>query len=101
MSGFAQPASGTRRSWRRRTTRSPTSPPPPPPPPPARPSPAPVDGLLQIAGAMLGDAAGLATGDDSFEAWDPEHIARTLPLLNPLLSAYFRSRSAASRTCPR
>ncbi|HET7310972.1 MAG TPA: lysophospholipid acyltransferase family protein [Mycobacteriales bacterium] len=57
----------------------------------ARRSPAPVDGLLQIAASVLGDAAGLATGDDTFDAWDPEHIARTLPLLNPLLSTYFRS----------
>jgi 1-acyl-sn-glycerol-3-phosphate acyltransferase len=57
----------------------------------ARHVPAPVDGLLQIAAAVLGDAAGIATGDDNFDAWDPEHIARTLPLLNPLLSTYFRS----------
>ena len=49
----------------------------------ARHSPAPVDGLLQIAAGVLGDTAGLVAGDDNFEAWDPEHIARTLPLLNP------------------
>src|SRR4051795_9898178 len=66
----------------------------------ARHSPAPVDGLLQIAAAMLGDAAGLATGDDSFEAWDPEHIARTLPLLNPLLSTYFRSEVRGIENVP-
>src|SRR3954468_4030647 len=57
----------------------------------ARHSPAPVDGLLQVAAAVLGDTAGLVSHDDNFEAWDPEHIARTLPLLNPLLSTYFRS----------
>ncbi|HET6818045.1 MAG TPA: lysophospholipid acyltransferase family protein [Mycobacteriales bacterium] len=57
----------------------------------ARRAPAPVDGLVQIAASVLGDTAGLASGADSFEAWDPEHIARTLPLLNPVLSAYFRS----------
>jgi len=57
----------------------------------ARHSPAPVDGLLQIVGSVLGDTAGFATGDDNFDAWDPEHIARTLPVLNPLLSAYFRA----------
>ena len=66
----------------------------------ARRSPAPVDGLLQIAGAVLGDTAGLATGDDSFEAWDPEHIARTLPLLNPLLSTYFRSEIRGMENIP-
>jgi 1-acyl-sn-glycerol-3-phosphate acyltransferase len=57
----------------------------------ARRSPAPVDGLVQILAAVLGDTAGLASGDDNFDCWDPEHIARTLPLLNPLLSTYFRS----------
>jgi 1-acyl-sn-glycerol-3-phosphate acyltransferase len=40
---------------------------------------------------MLGDAVGLARGDDDLEAWDPEHIARTVPLLSPLVSAYFRA----------
>jgi 1-acyl-sn-glycerol-3-phosphate acyltransferase len=57
----------------------------------ARRTPAPVDGLVQMAASVLGDAAGLARGVDSFDAWDPEHIARTMPVLNPLLSAYFRS----------
>ncbi len=57
----------------------------------ARRLPAPVDGFVQMAAAVLGDTAGLATGDDNFEAWDPDHIARTLPVLNPLLSSYFRS----------
>src|SRR4051812_5657886 len=66
----------------------------------ARRSPAPVDGLLQIAGAVLGDTAGLAAGDDNFAAWDPEHIARTLPLLNPLLSTYFRSEVRGIENVP-
>src|SRR6059058_3584259 len=66
----------------------------------ARHAPAPVDGLLQIAGAVLGDTAGLATGDDNFDAWDPEHIARTLPLLNPLLSAYSRSEVRGIENVP-
>ena len=57
----------------------------------ARRSPAPVDAFVQIAASVLGDAAALATRDDNFDAWDPEHIARTLPVLNPLLSAYFRA----------
>src|SRR3954464_2437013 len=57
----------------------------------ARHSPAPVDGLIQIAAAVLGDTAGLASGDDNFAAWDPEHIARTLPVLNPRLETYFRT----------
>jgi len=66
----------------------------------ARRAPAPVDGLLQIAGAVFGDTAGLATSDDNFDAWDPEHIARTLPLLNPLLSAYFRSEVRGIENVP-
>jgi 1-acyl-sn-glycerol-3-phosphate acyltransferase len=66
----------------------------------ARRSPAPVDGLLQIAAAVLGDAAGLATGDDNFDAWDPEHIARTLPVVNPLMSAYFRSEVRGIQNVP-
>lgn len=66
----------------------------------ARRSPAPVDALLQIVGAVLGDTAGLATGDDNFDAWDPEHIARTLPLLNPLLSTYFRSEVRGIENVP-
>ncbi|MBV9870230.1 MAG: acyltransferase family protein [Frankiaceae bacterium] len=57
----------------------------------ARHVPPPADGALQMAAAILGDTAGLVTGDDNFDAWDPEHIARTLPLLNPLMSAYFRA----------
>ena len=66
----------------------------------ARRAPAPVDGLLQIAGAVLGDTAGLVSGDDNFDAWDPEHIARTLSLLNPLLSTYFRSEVRGIENVP-
>lgn len=57
----------------------------------ARHAPAPADALLQLAASVLGDAAALARGGDNFDAWDPEHIARTLPLLNPVMSAYFRA----------
>src|SRR6476620_1992238 len=66
----------------------------------ARRVPPPVDGLLQMSAAVLGDTAALATGDDSFDAWDPEHIGRTLPLLNPLLSAYFRSEVRGIENVP-
>src|SRR3954465_15587119 len=66
----------------------------------ARHSPAPLDGLFQIAGAVLGDTASVATGDDNFDAWDPEHIARTLPLLKPLLSGYFRSEVRGIENVP-
>lgn len=66
----------------------------------ARRSPAPLDGLLQFTAAVLGDTAGLAAGDDNFDAWDPEHIARTLPVLHPLLSAYFRSEVRGIENVP-
>ena len=66
----------------------------------ARRSPAPVDALVQIAAAVAGDTADLVTGGDNFEAWDPEHIARTLPLLNGLLSAYFRSEVRGIENLP-
>jgi 1-acyl-sn-glycerol-3-phosphate acyltransferase len=66
----------------------------------ARHSPAPFDGLVQMAAAVLGDTAGLATGDDNFDAWDPEHIARTLPVLHPLLSSYFRSEVRGLENVP-
>lgn len=66
----------------------------------ARHSPAPADALVQMAAAVLGDTAGLATGDDNFDAWDPEHIARTLPVLNRLLSAYFRAEVRGIENVP-
>jgi 1-acyl-sn-glycerol-3-phosphate acyltransferase len=66
----------------------------------ARRSPAPVDGLLQMAAAVAGDTAGIARGDDSFDAWDADHIARTIPVLNPLLSAYFRSEVRGIENVP-
>ena len=66
----------------------------------ARRSPAPVDGLVQILAPILGDTAGLASGDDNFDSWDPEHIARTLPLLDPLLSTYFRSEVRGIENVP-
>jgi 1-acyl-sn-glycerol-3-phosphate acyltransferase len=66
----------------------------------ARRSPAPLDGLVQVAASVVGDAVGLVSGDDNFDAWDPEHIARTMPLLHPLLSAYFRSEVRGIENVP-
>jgi 1-acyl-sn-glycerol-3-phosphate acyltransferase len=66
----------------------------------ARRTPKPVDALLQMVAAVLGDTAGMATGDDNFDGWDPEHIARTLPVLNPLLSTYFRSEVRGIENVP-
>jgi len=66
----------------------------------ARRTPAPVDGFVQLFASVLGDTAGLATGDDNFDSWDPEHIARTLPVLNSLLSTYFRSEVRGIENVP-
>ena len=48
----------------------------------ARHTPAPFDGLVEYAAGALTDAEQLVKGlpDDPLEAWDPEHIRRTLPL---------------------
>jgi 1-acyl-sn-glycerol-3-phosphate acyltransferase len=66
----------------------------------ARRAPRPLDGMLQIAGGMLGDAVGLLRGDDGLDAWDPEHIARTMPLLAPAVSAYFRAEVRGLENIP-
>ncbi|MBV9292659.1 MAG: acyltransferase family protein [Frankiales bacterium] len=66
----------------------------------ARRAPTPVDAFLQIVASVLGDTAGMLSGDDNFDAWDAEHIARTLPVLNPLLSTYFRSEVRGMENVP-
>ncbi|HEV2769756.1 MAG TPA: lysophospholipid acyltransferase family protein [Solirubrobacteraceae bacterium] len=58
----------------------------------ARRAPGPLDGLLELCNAALGDASALVHGlpGDGVDAWDPEHIGRTLPILSAALGAYFR-----------
>jgi 1-acyl-sn-glycerol-3-phosphate acyltransferase len=59
----------------------------------SRRAPSPIDGLLELYGGILSDWTDLATdglqGDD-LDAWDPEYIAATLPLMRATFGAYFR-----------
>src|SRR5690242_1837138 len=58
----------------------------------ARVTPAPFDGLVEYGAGALNDLEELVEGrpDDPLEAWDPEHIRRTLPWLRAINGAYFR-----------
>src|SRR3954454_25255145 len=58
----------------------------------ARVTPAPLDGLVEYGAGALNDLEELVEGlpDDPLEAWDPEHIRRTLPWLRAINSAYYR-----------
>jgi 1-acyl-sn-glycerol-3-phosphate acyltransferase len=58
----------------------------------ARHTPAPVDGLVEYGAGFLNDLTQLVKGlpDDPIDAWDPEHIRRTLPWLKAINAAYFR-----------
>jgi 1-acyl-sn-glycerol-3-phosphate acyltransferase len=55
-------------------------------------APSPVDALLEIAGALTSDVAGVLDGlpGDSLDDWDPEYIRRTLPLMRATWGNYFR-----------
>jgi len=59
----------------------------------ARRTPAPLDGLVEFWAGALSDVAGVADGlpDEGIDAWDPEHVARTLPWLKTLFETYFRA----------
>jgi 1-acyl-sn-glycerol-3-phosphate acyltransferase len=58
----------------------------------ARHTPAPFDGVVEYGAGVLDDLTEIVEGlpDDPLEAWDPEHIRRTLPLLHAINAAYFR-----------
>jgi 1-acyl-sn-glycerol-3-phosphate acyltransferase len=58
----------------------------------ARRIPAPLDGVAELWGALLSDIADLPNGlpGDDLDAWDPEYIERTLPLLRLSFGNYFR-----------
>lgn len=55
-------------------------------------APAPLNGVLELSGSTISDIAGLSGGlpGDDLDAWDPEHIRRTLPLLRATFANYFR-----------
>jgi 1-acyl-sn-glycerol-3-phosphate acyltransferase len=58
----------------------------------ARNAPAPLDGVAEYGAGFLEDLLALVEGlpDDPIDAWDPEHIRRTLPWLKAINAAYFR-----------
>ena len=67
----------------------------------ARHTPTPLDGLVEYGAGALNDVGEIVEGlpDDPIDAWDPEHIRRTLPWLRTIVATYFRARGArASRT---
>ena len=68
----------------------------------ARHTPAPFDGLVEYAAGALNDVEELVGGlpDDPIDAWDAEHIRRTLPWLRAFCGTYFRGEVEGSRTSP-
>jgi 1-acyl-sn-glycerol-3-phosphate acyltransferase len=58
----------------------------------ARHAPSPLDGLVEYGAGALTDIKQIVKGlpDDPTDAWDPEHIRRTLPWLRAINAAYFR-----------
>src|SRR3954453_14012566 len=58
----------------------------------ARVTPAPFDGLVEYGAGALNDLEELVEGrpENPLDAWDPEHIRRTLPWLGAINAAYFR-----------
>src|SRR5215213_338283 len=58
----------------------------------ARVTPAPLDGLVEYGAGFLNDLREVVEGlpEDPIDAWDPEHIRRTLPWLKAINAAYFR-----------
>src|SRR3954463_11596461 len=60
----------------------------------ARHAPQPIQGLAAMGGSMLDDTvqllqSGLPPGDD-LDAWDPEYIRHTAPLMRTVFGTYFR-----------
>jgi 1-acyl-sn-glycerol-3-phosphate acyltransferase len=55
-------------------------------------TPSPLDGVVEYGAGVLDDLTEIVDGlpDDPLDAWDPEHIRRTLPLLQAINAGYFR-----------
>jgi 1-acyl-sn-glycerol-3-phosphate acyltransferase len=69
----------------------------------ARHTPSPIDGFMEYAAGALSDTAhmveGLPSGND-LNAWDPEHIEHTLPVLNATFGNYFRGEVRGLENIP-
>ena len=65
--------------------------------------PQPLEGIAAMGGCLLSDAAelrdGLPPGDD-LDAWDPEYIRHTLPLLHAVFGTYFRGEVRGLENIP-
>jgi 1-acyl-sn-glycerol-3-phosphate acyltransferase len=68
----------------------------------ARHTPSPLDGLVEYAAGALTDAEQLLTGlpSDPIDAWDAEHIRRTLPWLQAVCRTYFRGEVEGLENIP-
>ena len=69
----------------------------------ARRLPFPLDGLTELQSSNLGDLLDLPNGlpGNDLDAWDPEYIERTLPLLKATFGTYFRGEVRGLHRIPR
>jgi 1-acyl-sn-glycerol-3-phosphate acyltransferase len=70
----------------------------------SRHTPQPIEGVAAMGGSLLSDAGelldqGIPPGDD-FEAWDPEYIRHTMPLLKLVFGTYFRGEVRGLENIP-
>jgi len=70
----------------------------------SRHTPQPLEGVAALGGSLLSDLGellddGLPPGDD-LEAWDPEYIRHTLPLLKAAFGTYFRGEVRGLENIP-
>lgn len=68
----------------------------------ARHAPGPLDAVLDMGATVLSDLANLRNGlpGDDLDAWDPEYIRRTLPLMRHTFGAYFRGEVRGLENVP-
>jgi 1-acyl-sn-glycerol-3-phosphate acyltransferase len=68
----------------------------------ARHTPPPLDGLAEYAAGALHDVGEIVGGrpDDPIDAWDAEHIRRTLPWLRTFVRTYFRGEVRGVENIP-
>ncbi|MEA2440910.1 MAG: hypothetical protein QOH76_2334 [Thermoleophilaceae bacterium] len=70
----------------------------------ARHTPQPIQGMAAMGGSMLGDTIqllqnGIPPGDD-LDAWDPEYIRHTVPLMRAVFGTYFRGEVRGLENIP-
>jgi 1-acyl-sn-glycerol-3-phosphate acyltransferase len=68
----------------------------------ARHTPSPLDGLVEYGAGFVDDLTEVVKGlpDDPIDAWDPEHIRRTLPWLKAVCRTYFRGEAEGLENIP-